>query len=111
VQGTPGARVLSTSDRLLDSPQKGALATLLNLGTGVRITDVDQKMATDIAARDALRDLLKQSGSFKSRESVYLDKKKVPEAENLPPELQALLAQYQAMERKSQAAAKERAAR
>lgn len=106
VQGTPGARVLSTSDRLLDSPNKGVLASLLNLGTGLRVTDVDQQQATEIAARDALKELLKSSRQFKSRESVYLDKSKVPDPSQLPPELQALLAQYQAIEKRSQAAAK-----
>jgi hypothetical protein len=108
VQATPASRVLSTADRIADAPNKGVLASLLNLGTGVRVTDTDVNLASEIAAREELRDLLKASGKFKKRESVYLDQRQVKNPEELPEELYALLQQYRAIEKRSQEAARQR---
>jgi hypothetical protein len=106
VTGTPMSRSLSTVDRLVNSPEKGVLSTLLNLGTGIRTVDVDQDQAAGIAARQQVERLMMESGQFKKRENVYLNPELRDQKDQLPPEVQELMQYHQALLKKAQDAAK-----
>ena len=106
VTGTPMSRSLSTVDRLVNSPEKGILSTLLNLGTGIRTVDVDQDQAAGIAARQQIERLMMESGQFKKRENVYLNPELRDQKDQLPPEVQELMQYHQALLKRAQDAAK-----
>jgi len=106
VTGTPMSRSLSTVDRLVNSPEKGVLSTLLNLGTGIRTVDVDQDQAAGIAARQQIERLMMESGQFKKRENLFLKPELRDQKDQLPPEVQELMQYHQALLKKAQDAAK-----
>jgi len=106
VTGTPMSRSLSTVDRLVNSPEKGVLSTLLNLGTGIRTVDVDQDQAAGIAARQQIERLMMESGQFKKRENIFLKPELRDQKDQLPPEVQELMQYHQALLKKAQDAAK-----
>jgi len=107
--GTPLSRVFSTADRAFSTERNGVLATLLNLGTGIRSVDVNQEQAASIAARNAIERLMRESGNFKSREQVYLKPELKGQEAELPPEIQALMQMHKILDQKAQAAAKAKA--
>lgn len=106
ITGTPLSRTFSTVDRLANSPEKGVLATLLNLATGIRTVDVDQDRAAGIAARQTVERLLKESGNFKSREMVYLKPELRGQEEALPEDIQQLMQYHQLLLKRAADAAK-----
>lgn len=61
LSNSPASRLLSTVRSLSDS-RKGAGVKALNLGTGVRITDVDREKAKNIAIREAIEQNLRGQG-------------------------------------------------
>jgi hypothetical protein len=67
---SPAARALHTVDTLFD-PRKSIGSTLFNLGTGVRVTDIDTARQQDLAARQLVKDELRGNTGIKSREEVY----------------------------------------
>lgn len=110
ITGTPLSRVMSTIDRAANTEPDNALALLLNLGTGIRTVDVNQEQAANIAARNVLQRLMRESGKFKTRTDVYLKPELKGQEQDLPPEVLKMLAQYQFLTRQSAAAAKAKAA-
>lgn len=83
VANTPFSRLASSADKLIDD-RKGALPTFLNLGTGIRVSDVDEEKMREVAAREALKDALRGTPGVRVREDVYV-----------PKELQGQLNPYQ----------------
>lgn len=70
VANSPLSRAVGTVDRLMD-PRKSIGATLVNLGTGVKLADVETDKQTDIAARRLLQDALTGTPGIRTRTEVY----------------------------------------
>jgi hypothetical protein len=69
---SPLARMVTTVDKLSD-PRKSIGYKALNLGTGVRTTDVDIDKARTIEARNALEDMLKRQPHVRSFTNYFAD--------------------------------------
>lgn len=95
---TPFSRFFSTVDRLRDE-RKGFLPKAINLGTGLRITDVDLAKQQEIAARATVQDLLKDKALFKTFEDIYV---KPENLERLAPDELALYGLYKQMQSRAQ---------
>lgn len=95
IANTPGLARASTTARTLMDERKSFLDKLLNLGTGIRITDVDTQKALEIEGKKLLEELMQGSGKAKEFTRLY-----VPEAEraNLSPEETRLMQLYSALE-------------
>ncbi len=78
----------STTCRTLTDPRKDLAATALNLGTGVKVSDVDLEKARDLLARDYLAEQLRGQQGVGRSESYYLRPGALDE---LTPEQVALL--------------------
>lgn len=74
---SPLSRFFGSADKLLDERKPG-WATTLNLGTGVRITDVDESKVKERAAADLLRNLLRGQPGVRSRDDVYVPRDQLP---------------------------------
>lgn len=83
VANSPLSRFGSSLDKLIDE-RKGSLPTLLNLGFGSRISDIDLVAQRDIAAREALKQQLHGMPGVRSREDVYVPADQIP---SLSPEV------------------------
>lgn len=101
---TPASRFLSTVNRLGDE-RKGLMEQAWNLGTGVRITDVDTRRAFDAATLKMLGDQLMGQAGIRSRSEVYAPVEGIP---GMSPENQLKLALYQRAEQRMRDAAKAR---
>jgi hypothetical protein len=58
LMNSPLSRAITTTRHLTD-PRKGALAKAANIGTGLRVSDVDLDKYKSIAARESLEELLR----------------------------------------------------
>jgi hypothetical protein len=75
LSSSPAARYLSTARTLLDPRKQATPASLgMQLGTGVRFTDVDMDRAQGQIVRDAITDMLRSSPRFKAFEKIYPDR-------------------------------------
>lgn len=72
-QATPGSRGLSTIDRILDT-RKPWWQRAVNVGSGVRFSDVDVEKSKPYAEKRLLEDLLAGRPGFKRSEAVYRTK-------------------------------------
>ncbi len=90
IANSPASRFGSSFDKLLDE-RKGTLPSLLNLGTGLRITDVDAATQRDIAAREALKDALSGRPGVRSRSDVYVPADQIASLDPYEAMLYALL--------------------
>jgi hypothetical protein len=99
---TPATRFLTATDKILD-PRKPLWAKALNLGTGVRISDVDLEKSRAIETRKVLEALLRQHPQVATHTSLY-----VPPAmqSQLSPELISQLQIYARTQRDALAASK-----
>jgi hypothetical protein len=68
---TPATRFLTALDKLSD-PRKPAWARALNLGTGVRVTDVDMEKAQAIETRKVLEAILKSNPNISQYTEPYV---------------------------------------
>lgn len=108
--GTPMARVFSTVDRLADYEKRGIGNLLLNLTTGTRTVDVDQEMASQIAARDAITKLLNASDQYKLREQLVVEPKWKGREEEMPEAIRQMWVQYQMLQQAAKKAVQEKKA-
>lgn len=98
VANSPASRAVHTVDTFLD-PRKDVGATLINLGTGVRLTDIDTARQQDIAARQLVKDELRGTAGIRTREEVYAP---VAERGNLDPTQRFLLELLKSTDKKVQ---------
>jgi hypothetical protein len=76
VGASPFGRMQGTADRLFNS-DSGLAASLLNVGTGVSLRDIDPKYEQQKELQRALEARLKESGKVKTAERLYVpDSKK-----------------------------------
>ena len=68
---SPATRVFSTLDKLSD-PRKAWWQTALNLGTGLRVTDVDMPKMRAIETRGALEELLRRNPNVSQYTNFYV---------------------------------------
>lgn len=108
--GTPMARVFSTVDRLADYERRGIGNLALNLLTGTRTVDVDQEMASQIAARDAITKLLNASDQYKLREQLVVEPKWKGREEEMPESIRQMWMQYQMLQQAAKKAVQEKKA-
>lgn len=106
VANTPFARGVSSIDRLLDE-RKGIVPTLINLGTGARISDVDVNRSQLAAERTMLQELLRPSREVRVREDIYVP---ADQMQNLDPYERLLMEMYRGVQRDQSAAARARQA-
>lgn len=71
IANSPASRFGSSFDKVLDD-RKGVAPTLLNLLSGVRVTDVDAVQQRDLAAREALKNALYGMPGVRSRTDIYI---------------------------------------
>lgn len=71
IMNSPLGRAYTTG-RTLTDPRKDLAATALNLGTGVKVSDVDLEKARDLLARDYLAEQLRGQQGVGRSESYYL---------------------------------------
>lgn len=76
IANSPASRFFTSLDKLLDE-RKGAAPTLLNLLTGVRVTDVDSERSRDVAAKRLLEEKLRGKPGVRVAESVYVPAEKL----------------------------------
>lgn len=79
---SPLTRFVSSADKLMD-PRKAWWQKALNLGTGVKVTDVDVEKQRAIDTREALKQLLAQYPHLSSHTEFYV---KPGDVANLSPE-------------------------
>lgn len=77
VANSPLSRFASSFDKLTDE-RKDLLLGMLNLGTGVRVTDVDLDRVKERAASDLLRQRLRGEPGVRSRDDVYVSRDQLP---------------------------------
>lgn len=105
LSATPAGRLVSTVNNSINGKDQNLLLKLL---TGIKTTDVDQNMATSIAARDAVAKALQATGMVNTSQS-YAPSKDYRDPENQPERLQYLLQLMRAMEQQARSAAQARA--
>lgn len=71
ISNSPASRVFHTGDTLLDS-RKDTIATLLNIGTGVKLSDINYNQQSAIASRQLAQDQLRDSTKARTRTEVYV---------------------------------------
>ena len=105
LMNSPAARAVSSVGTAVDS-RKGLGAKALQLGTGLRISDVDLDKQKDIATRELIDDLLRGSGAVRSYETLY-----TTDPESLTPEEQLLMRLNRTIQKRGQQRKKEAIAR
>jgi hypothetical protein len=80
VANTPLSRFASTANRLTDE-RKDFGTQLVNLLTGVRVSDVDVERARDAATKEVVGNMLRGQPGFKTTSDVYVPKDKIPGAD------------------------------
>lgn len=75
---TPAARVLSSTDRLLDE-RKGAATTAVNMLTGARVQDVDTVKQQPVAMRRLLEEELRGRPGIRSADNLFIMKRLIDE--------------------------------
>jgi hypothetical protein len=86
-------------------PRKGALSKAVNLGTGLRLSDIDMRKQRDIAARELITETLRGQPGIGTFEKLY-----VREPEALSPR-DWMLMRIQATQRRRYSREKREAAR
>lgn len=87
IGATPLGRLATTANSVVGGRDQNLLLKLI---TGIRTTDIDPAMATQMAAKDAVSTLLKRTGMVNTSENLY-PKQEFRDAENQPEQLQMLL--------------------
>jgi GNAT superfamily N-acetyltransferase len=71
ISTTPLSRVIGTVDKLIDA-RKGIVPKVLNLGTGLRVTDVDVQAARAVEVRRLLEQALRSSPNVSTLTDFYV---------------------------------------
>lgn len=87
IGATPLGRLATTANSVVGGRDQNLLLKLI---TGIRTTDIDPAMATQMAAKDAVSTLLKRTGMVNTSENLY-PKQEFRDVENQPEQLQMLL--------------------
>lgn len=90
MSNSPFTRFSTSADKLTD-PRKSLGQKLLNLGTGVRVTDVDVEKQRAIDTRNAVEELMRAHPNLSQYSSFYV---KPEEAAKLTPEEIELMRAY-----------------
>ena len=110
LHNTPAARAI-TSVRQLGDTRKDAATKALNLGTGLRITDVSGGIEKQqkLAESKILMEMLRESPSFRSSTDVYLGKdRETGKPLDMTPREEQLYRAYMQIKREGQKEAKKR---
>ena len=105
---TPATRFFSTIDRIssaLPGGDKSVPETMVNLLSGLRLTDVDIARQKEQTARKAIKEELKGRPGFGAFEKVYI---KPEQLNKLTPEELLLYSLYKQLEKESLEASKKR---
>lgn len=103
VMNSPAARVLSSVSKLGDD-RKSLPEKLLNLTTGIRTADVNIDKSKDIAAAEAIRDMMAgQPGAHIGTPDLYVDKQSLA---SMSPDSQKLYQLYGGIQKRAQQRAK-----
>ena len=92
MSNSPFTRFFTSLDKLTD-PRKSAIQKLINLGTGVRVTDADLDKSQAIDSRRALEAILDQRPHLSQYSSFYVKREDV--AKLSPEEVQLMRAYTQ----------------
>lgn len=95
IANSPASRFASSADKFLDD-RKGAIPSLVNMLTGVRVTDVDEAVVRERAAADLLRNRLRGQPGVRSRDDVYVPRELVPTLDPADLQLYNLLREVEA---------------
>ena len=106
LSATPAGRLFTTVNSSVAAKDQNLLLKLL---TGIKTTDVDQQLATQMAARDAVSKALLRSGMVQTSQNYY-PKQEYRDVEAQPEGLQYLLQMMKLMEQQSKDAAQARMA-
>lgn len=107
IMNSPGARLLTTASSLAD-PRKDWIANLLNLGTGLRLSDVDMERQRQSVGLDLMREKLRSNPNVRNFEEISVSRENLPK---LSPEELELYRLYKTLQqRQRQEAAKRKAA-
>jgi hypothetical protein len=101
---SPLTRFVSTADKLMD-PRKEAWQTALNLGTGVRVTDVDTDKERAVELRSALEQMMKGHPHLSQYRSFYV---KPDDVSKLTPDEILLMRRYSMLQDAAKQFAKSR---
>lgn len=107
MSNSPLTRFFSTADKLTD-PRKAWYQKLANLGTGVRVTDVDVNKQRAVETRDALQKLMAGHPALSKYTNFYV---KPEDASNLTPEEVELMRAYSTIQDQAKAYNKEQRGR
>lgn len=107
MSNSPATRFFSTLDKITD-PRKAWHQKLANLGTGVRVTDVDVNKQRAIETREALQNLMAGHPSLSKYQNFYV---KPEDAQNLTPEEIELMRAYSTIQDQAKAYSKEQRSR
>jgi hypothetical protein len=94
MENSPLTRFVSSADKLMD-PRKSIFQKALNLGTGVKVTDVDVDKQRAIDTRQALQGMLDQHPNLSQFTNFYV---KPGDAEKLTPEEIQMMRLYAAQQ-------------
>ncbi len=105
LMNSPAARVLSTASKVAD-PRKGILEKVANSLTGFRTTDANIDQARDRAAAGGIEEIMRGvDGSHMLPAKLYVDQQSLA---GMSPDQQKLYALYGGIQKRAQAAAKQR---
>lgn len=99
MSNSPMTRFFSTADKLTD-PRKAWYQKLANLGTGVRVTDVDVNKQRAVETRDALQKLMAGHPALSKYTNFYV---KPEDAQTLTPEEIELMRAYSTIQDQAKA--------
>jgi hypothetical protein len=97
LMNSPASRLLSTY-RTATDPRKDVLTKALNLGTGVKLTDIDMEHARATAAREYIQDALSQRPEISHFTNIGV---RAGQEQNLTPEEVALLRLNKSLEQQA----------
>jgi hypothetical protein len=99
---SPATRFISSADKLFD-PRKSLGQKLLNLGTGVRVTDVDTEKQRAVETRQALEEMMKGHPNLSKHTRFYV---KPGDEANLTPGEIEMMRMYSGLQDQARAYAK-----
>lgn len=99
---SPATRFVSSADKLMD-PRKSIAQKLLNLGTGVKVTDVDTDKQRAIDTRQALQEMMAGHPNLSRYSSFYV---KPDDVKDLSPDEIELMRAYSTQQAQARAYAK-----
>ena len=100
---SPATRFISSADKLFD-PRKSIAQKVMNLGTGVKVTDVDVAKQRAIETRSALEEMMRGHPNLSKHTRFYV---KPEDQKDLTPEEIEMMRMYSGLQDKAREYAKE----